>query len=162
MAVTRWVVRALAHTRFVTTPLYRLVLVAALFSALLQLVYGAPNSVVATSGGGWFEWVFVAFQIVGSTAALGGLYLVEGESPWSINPSPPVVPDPPRLQVSLTLELWGLICLQTVMAIQIAASTFYQGRVPSSLALWLVIVFWVWSLFRSRDIIRALRRLTRS
>ena len=151
MAVTRWVVRALAHTRFVTTPLYRLVLVAALFSALLQLVYGAPNSVVATSGGGWFEWVFVAFQIVGSTAAL-----------WSINPSPPVVPDPPRLQVSLTLELWGLICLQTVMAIQIAASTFYQGRVPSSLALWLVIVFWVWSLFRSRDIIRALRRLTRS
>lgn len=158
--VGRW----LSHTRFVPTPVYRLVLIAAGISAVLQLGYGAPISVTATSDTGWFDWTFVGFQLLGAVLALWGLYLVEGETP------PPWVDgtdaahreiDPERLQRSLTMELLGLIFLQTCMAIQIVATVAYNGRVPSALWTWMGIVFWLWSFFRDRDIIRAIRRLTR-
>ena len=165
MAIRIRVGRWLSHTRFVPTPLYRLALVAAVISGLLQLVYGAPAAVSAQAQAGWFDWTFVGLQLVGAICALWGLYLVEGEQfPWaaaSANPSAPHELDPEKLQRSLTLELFGLILLQTVMAIQIAATTFDYGRPPSSLALWIVIVFWVWSFFRDRDIIRAVRKLAR-
>ncbi|QHB37754.1 hypothetical protein I5G63_gp013 [Mycobacterium phage Imvubu] len=163
MAVTSRVGRWLAHTRFVPTPLYRLVLLAAGVSAVLQLVYGAPESVTATSQAGWFDWLFVGFQLVGAVCAIWGLYLVEGENapPWVESPGDPHTIDPEKLQRSLTLELFGLILLQTCMAIQIVATIAYNGRVPSALSTWVVIVFWLWSFFRDRDIIRAVRRLTR-
>lgn len=157
--ISRW----LSHTRFVPTPLYRLVLIAATISALLQLVYGAPESVSSTAQAGWFDWSFVAFQLVGALCALGGLYLVEGESPppWSGTPEIPRDINPERLHLSLSLELLGLIALQTCMAIQIVSTINYNGRVPSALATWIAIVFWLWSFFRDRDILRALRKLTR-
>lgn len=163
MVVTRRVTRWLSHTRFVPTPIYRLILLAAGISASLQLVYGAPDSVTATSGSSLFDWLFVGFQLVGAVSAIWGLYLVEGENapPWAESPGDHHTMDPSKLQRSLTLELFGLILLQTVIAIQIVASSAYAGRIPSALATWMMIVFWLWSFFRDRDIIRALRRLTR-
>lgn len=159
VVVGRW----LAHTRFVPTPLYRLILMAAVVSAVLQLGYGAPDSVSQTSQSSLFDWAFVGFQLVGAVSALCGLYLVEGElpAPWVVASGEHPAIDPSKLQRSLTLELFGLILLQTVMAVQIVASTAYAGRIPSALSTWMVMVFWAWSFFRDRDIIRALRRLTR-
>ncbi|AGT12918.1 hypothetical protein KAYACHO_14 [Mycobacterium phage KayaCho] len=161
--VGRW----LAHTRFVPTPLYRLVLIAAGISAVLQLINGAPASVTATADTGWFDWAFVGFQLIGAVCALWGLYLVEGDTPtpwaaWAATVTGEVPEiDPEKLQRSLTLELVGLIALQTCMAIQIVSTVAYYGRVPSALWTWMGIVFWLWSFFRDRDIIRAIRRLTR-
>ena len=152
----------MAHTRFVPTPLYRLVLMAATVSAMLQLVYGAPESVSVTSQASWFDWLFVGSQLVGALCALSGLYLVEGDNPWLLRVGEePHELDPEKLQRSLTLELFGLIALQTCVAIQIVSTTAFYGRVPSGLATWMMIVFWVWSFFRDRDIIRAIRKLTR-
>lgn len=163
MTVSARVGRWLSHTRFVPTPLYRLMLIAAGISAGLQLIFGAPAAVTAQADATWFDWAFVGFQLAGAVAAIWGLYLVEGENapPWAENPGDPHEIDAGKLQRSLTLELFGLLMLQTVMAIQITASSFDLGRVPSSLALWMVIVFWSWAWFRVRDIVRALRRLTR-
>lgn len=159
MALTTRVGRWLAHTRFVPTPLYRLLLGAAVVSAVLQVLFGAPQSVTSTSQAGWFDWMFVVFQLIGAVCAIWGLYLVEGETPWSLTTVPHEI-DPEKLQRSLTLELFGLILLQTCMAIQIVATIAYNGRIPSALSTWAVIVFWAWSFFRGRDIIRAIRKLT--
>ena len=157
--IGRW----LSHTRFVPTPLYRLVLIAAGISAILQLAFGAPESVTATAQACWFDWMFVVFQLIGAVCAITGLYLVEGENPvpWAVSPAHPPDIDPERLHRSLTLELLGLIFLQTCMAIQIVSTINYNGRPPSALSTWIAIVFWAWSFFRDRDIIRALKKLTR-
>ena len=156
----------LAHTRFVPTPLYRLILIAAVISSVLQLVYGAPVSVQNTSDASWFDWAFVIVQLVGAVLALTGLYLVEGETPPPWISVADVVRgraeiNPEKLHRSLSIELLGLIFLQTVIAVQLAASSFDQGRPPSSLAIWALAVFWAWSFFRDRDILRALRKLTK-
>ncbi|QHB37323.1 hypothetical protein I5G58_gp021 [Mycobacterium phage BirdsNest] len=166
MAVSRRVGSWLAHTRFVPTPLYRLILTAGVISSLLQFIYGAPVSVAAVSDSAAFNWAFVVVQFVGAVLALTGLYLVEGETP------PPWVSvadvargraeiNPEKLHRSLSIELLGLIFIQTVIAVQLAASTLDQGRIPSSLAIWALAVFWAWSFIRDRDILRALRKLTR-
>ena len=168
MATTGRVGRWLAHTRFVPTPLYRLILVAATASSVLQLVYGAPAAVTAVVKSEAFSWAFVGLQLVGAILALIGLYLVEGETPppWTTD-GPTLYEDhrpeidPEKLHRSLTIELLGLIFLQTVIAVQLTASTFDAHRIPSSLALWMVAVFWVWSFFRDRDILRAMRKLTK-
>ncbi|AYP70006.1 hypothetical protein I5G62_gp20 [Mycobacterium phage CRB2] len=158
----------LAHTRFVPTPLYRLILVAACISSLLQLIYGAPASVSSVSRSEAFDWAFVALQLAAAITALVGLYLVEGESPPPWTTSGPAIYaadrpeiDPEKLHRSLTVELLGLIGLQTVMAVQLAASAFDVGRMPSALSTWMMTVFWVWSFFRDRDILRALGKLTK-
>ncbi|URC18122.1 membrane protein [Mycobacterium phage Zenteno07] len=154
----------LSHTRFVPTPLYRLVLVAATVSAVLQLVYGAPTTVSQTSDSLVFDWAFVGVQLVGAVLALTGLYLVEGETPppWVSARDPRArAIDPEKLHRSLTIELLGLIFLQTCMAVQIVSTIAYYGRPPAALSTWVVIVFWAWSFFRDRDILRALRKLTR-
>ncbi|QGH75267.1 membrane protein [Mycobacterium phage Quesadilla] len=164
LRVGRW----LAHTRFVPTPLYRLILVAAVISSVLQLVFGAPVSVSAVARSESFSWAFVALQLAGAVLALIGLYLVEGESPppWTTT-GPDIAAaerakiNPEKLHRSLSIELLGLIFLQTVIAVQLAASAFDQGRIPSSLAIWVLAVFWGWSFFRDRDILRAMRKLTR-
>ena len=160
MAITSRVGRWLAHTRFVPTPLYRLLLGAAVVSAVLQVLFGAPQSVTSTSQAGWFDWMFVVFQLIGAVCALWGLYLVEGKTPWTLTTEPRDI-NPEALQRSLTLELFGLILLQTCGAIQIVASTAYADRIPSAMATWFLIIFWLWSFVRDRDIIRAIRRLTR-
>ena len=164
MALTARVGRWLAHTRFVPTPLYRLILIAGVISSGLQLIYGAPATVASVSDSVAFNWAFVAVQLVGAVLALTGLYLVGSETPlpWRLG-DPWTAPDinPEKLHRSLSIELLGLIFLQTVIAVQLAASALDQGRIPSSLAIWALAVFWSWSFFRDRDILRALRKLTR-
>jgi hypothetical protein len=157
-----------AHTRFVPTPLYRLMLIAAMISGGLQLMFGAPASVRDTSAGTWFDWTFVGIQLISAAFAVVGLYMVEGENapPWVSQTSPVMEPDPDdispgKLHASLTLELMGLLGLQTSMAMQVTANAFQLGRIPSAMTIWMGIVFWFWAWFRVRDIVRAIRKLTR-
>lgn len=150
--VTVWARRWLKHTRFVPTHLYRLLLLAALVSSVLQLVYGAPASVQSATGAAiWMDWMFVGLQLAGSVLALWGLYLVNDNAAHATH-----------LARSLLLELLGLIMLQTSIAVGLVAAVDYQGRVPSALATWLVFTFWVWSFLRDRDIWFAMRALNRA
>lgn len=144
--VRRW----LAHTRFVPTPVYRLMVVSWLISGLLQFVYGAPSSVVIQGPASWFDWAFVIAQLLSAVMLLGGLYLVEGNTAHAT-----------RLHRSLGLEFLGIIGLQTVIAVQVVAATFNQGRIPSAGTTWMGIVFAVWLIWRERDILRVVRVLGR-
>jgi hypothetical protein len=169
MALGKVVGRWLSHTRFVPTPLYRLMLIAAMISGVLQLVYGAPAAVTDAAGNAnWFDWTFVLIQLGAAVLTFWGLYLVEGENapPWVSQTSPIMEPDPRtldpgKLHRSLTMELIGLFGLQTAMALQIVSQMISLGRVPSSMTVWMGIVFWTWAWFRVRDIVRAVRKLTR-
>jgi hypothetical protein len=165
MAAGQRVARWLSHTRFVPTPLYRLMLAAAMISSLLQLAYGAPAAVAETSRSELFDWAMVGVQLAAAITAVIGLYLVEGNTPtpWSDRPPTTEGPDidPEKLHRSLTVELLGLIGLQTCVAIQLFSYFASAGRVPSALSVWMMAMFWAWSFFRDRDILRALRKLTR-
>lgn len=145
----RRVLGALAHTRIVPTPLYRLMLLAWLVSGIVCLFYG-PSASIQSQGPAWFDWTFVGLQITGSALALVGLYSVENNTQHAT-----------RLHLSLNLELLGLILLQTVIALQITATTFDQGRPPVTGGTWMAAIFCVWSFIRARDILRAVSALSR-
>lgn len=156
-----WARRALAHTRFVPTRVYRLMVVAWLISGVLQLLYGAPESIQSTSGpAGWFDWAFVVAQLLSSIFILTGLYLVqEHTKDYVFVDEREAKKYNERLTLSLTIELMGVIGIQTVIAVQVAASAFYQGRVPSAGVTWMAIMFAVFLSFRARDIVKSQRML---
>ena len=152
MDVASRVARWLAHTRFVPTPVYRLMVLSWLVGGLLSLIFGPPFNVASQLDAEpqWFMWAYVALQIAASALTLSGLYLVEEN-----------IAQPEKLHRSLTMELVGIIFLETCIAIQVTATFFSQPSFPTSGLVWMGIVFGLWILARVRDILRAIRRLTR-
>lgn len=161
MATFRRVRQFLAHTRFVPTRVYRLMVLAWLISGVLQLLYGAPISVQDSSGEqNWFDWAFVGAQLLSALFILVGLYLVEEHvDPFVDEAEAARYSD--RLNLSLTIELMGVIGIMTVIVVQTAATTFYYGRVPAAGTSWMAILFAVFLGFRVRDIVKAQRKLAR-
>ena len=147
----------LAHTRFVPTPVYRLMVLAWAVSGLLQILYGAPSSVRQTAPP-WFDWAFVVAQLLSSTFVLVGLYYVEENLDPTITEDEALIYNG-RLRVSLTLELMGIIGLQTVVAVQMASVWFDYGRPPAAGTSWMAILFALYLCFRERDILTAQRKL---
>lgn len=144
--------RFLSHTRYVATPVYRLMVVAWLISAVLQLSTGKANVSIRDGGpGGAWDWIVLGFQIAGPVTCLVGLYLVAENSHHAS-----------KLSRSLTLELIGIIELEMVIAWQIAGATINQGTIPTAGTSWMGIIFGVWMLFRMRAILRAQRELGRT
>lgn len=148
--VARRVRRWLAHTRFVPTPVYRLMVLAWLISGVVQLVYGAPNSVRVVGPSTWFDWVFISFQLLGAVLTLTGLYLVESNSEHAT-----------KMHRSLGMEFIGIVFLQTVVAINVVAIAYNEGRIPAAGTTWMGIIFATWLLWRERDILRVVRVLGR-
>lgn len=160
MAVQRWVSRLLAHTRFVPTPVYRLMVLAWLSSGVLQLIYGAPASVRDTASAHWFDWAFVTCQLVAAALVFAGLYFIEENTTAEFVTNAQAARYAQRLRISLTLELVGIIGLQTIIAVQVVSSTYYQGRLPTAGTTWMAIIFALWLGVRQRDILQAQRTLT--
>lgn len=160
MAVRKWVARLLAHTRFVPTPVYRLMVLAWMVSGVLQLLYGAPTSVRDTAAAGWFDWAFVLCQLVAAWLVFTGLYFIEENITLDFVSEAEARRYADRLKISLVLELVGIIGLQTIIAVQVAASAYYQGRVPSAGTTWMAIIFALWLGVRQRDIVRAQKVLS--
>lgn len=161
MRIRERVMRFLSHTRFVPTPVYRLMVLAWTISGVLQIIYGPPNTVQTTSATGetsWFNLIFVLCQLAASALVFIGLYFVKENSKAfvTVDEADKYVA---RLRISLTLELIGIIGLQTVIAVQVASSAFYQSRIPSAGTTWMAIIFAAWCGFRQRDIILAQRKL---
>lgn len=147
MAVRRRVLRFLAHTRFVPTPLYRLMVLAWGVSGVIALV-GSPTDSIQSVAGPWFDIFMPALQVLACFTVLVGLYQVEGNTHHAT-----------KLNRSLFWELIGIIELETVLAWQVAAATLYTSRLPSSGPTWMAIIFGVWILFRVKDIVLAMREL---
>jgi hypothetical protein len=149
MAVRKRVLRFLTHTRFVPTPLYRLMVLAWGISGVLSLPFlMGPAESVREVNNSWLDWALPVLQIGAAVTVLTGLYLVEGNTHHAS-----------KLARSLTLELFGIIEIEVVIAWQIAAATIYQDRVPTSGPSWMAIVFGSWILFRVKDIVLATRKL---
>lgn len=161
MATFRRVRQFLAHTRFVPTRVYRLMVLAWLISGVLQLLYGAPVSVQDSSGSAaWFDWAFVGAQLLSAIFIIVGLYLVEEHTKDHVFVDEAEAKKySDRLNLSLTIELMGVIGIQTVIVVQAAATTFYYGRIPAAGTTWMALLFAVFLSFRARDIIKAQRKL---
>ncbi|QFG11165.1 membrane protein [Gordonia phage CloverMinnie] len=129
-------------------PLYWQLLVAATISGVLQLIYGAPES-VSKQGGNSVDYMFLGLQLVGAVFALGSLYVEEGSSRHA-----------ERLYWSLAFEAFGLIVLTTAATVYAVAVWYNNGRPPSSMGTWYIIMFGVWSVrTRLPQIWRALQEL---
>lgn len=151
--VWRAVKAALSARRVVKSgspPLYWQLLVAAVISGVLQLIYGAPQSVSNTSGGASsVDYMFLGLQLLGSVVALGSLYMEEGSTRHA-----------ERLYWSLAFEAFGLIILTTAAVVYAVAVWYNNGRPPSSMGTWFIIMFGVWSIrTRLPQIWRALQEL---
>lgn len=144
----------MAHTRFVPTQLYRLMVLSWGISGVVSLATRPADSVTTVANGvwlSWFDWFLPIAQIAAAVTVLTGLYLVQGSTHHAR-----------KLGRSLLLELIGIIELEMVIAWQTAASVIYQGRVPSAGTSWMAIIFGTWILVRVRDIVRAQRELGRT
>jgi hypothetical protein len=148
MGLKIWVRLVLAHTRFVPTPLYRLLVVGQIFAGLSQLIFGAPASVTENSPH-YFNNVFIAFSLLGGVVTLVALYFIDGSTK-----------DAKKLHASLNLELLGLILIQTAITINVAGVFFTLGT-PTSSGTWFLIMFWGWAWFRMGAIVKATRELSR-
>ena len=149
MAVIHVVRRFLGHTRFVPTPLYRLLVVGQVLAGVCQLTFGAPAS-VSDNSPHYFDLAFCMMSFTAGALMLGGLYLVEANTT-----------DPIKLHRSFSMELLGLVLLQTVIAISVAGVLFQLGTPPTSGATWFQIMFWCWGWFRVHDLVRVIRLLGR-
>lgn len=147
------VCRYLRHTRVVQSgspPLYRLLALATVASAVAQsFAQAAPESVAALTPG-WFDWAFTSLTGVGGALVLVGLYMTD-ENRFHAT----------KLADSLNIERFGLSLMMTVIAVNIVAVWFFYGRPPASTGSWLQIGFWFWSWTRLWDIRKALKELTR-
>jgi hypothetical protein len=135
----------------VPTPLYRVLIIGAVFSGLMQVKYGPPVSISGTQTPGYFDTAFVVLQILAGLLNLIGLYLVEGNTTHAR-----------KLQASLTLELIGLIGMQTVISMNIVAVALYYDEPPSAMGTWFQVMFWLWAWTRMYAIIQAQRQLASS
>lgn len=149
MALVRVVRRLLGHTRFVPTPLYRLLVIGQVLAGVSQLVFGPPASVSENSPA-YFDPLFCIASFVAGALTLSGLYLVE-ESTTNAR----------QLHRSFSLELVGLMLLQTVIAINVVGVIYQLGTPPTAGSTWFQIMFWLWGWFRVRDLLRVIKVLGR-
>ncbi|AER47666.1 hypothetical protein [Mycolicibacterium goodii] len=141
----------LSHTRIVQSgspPLYRMLLVGNVISAILMIVDGQIPESVANNAPGWFDAAFIGGQLFAGILALTALYMEDGSTRHAT-----------RLHRSLSLEWAGLMFMQTINGVYFVAVTFNNSGPPTSGATWYVIMFWLWVWVRMRDIRRALKEL---
>lgn len=146
------VCRVLRHTRWVPSgspPLYRLLVVSTILSAIAQSFAKEAVESVAALTPTWFDWAFIGLTALGGVLVLVGLYLTD-ENKYHAT----------RLADSLNIERFGLSLMMTVIAVNIVAVWFFYGRPPTGTGSWFQIGFWVWSWTRLWDIRKALRGLT--
>ena len=148
--IRRAVRRFLGHTRFVPTPLYRLLVLGQIIAGICQLTIGPPSGVSTAEPPHYFVIGFCVTSLVAGTLMLAGLYLVEESTT-----------DAEKLHRSFTLELVGLVLLQTVIAANTVGVIFDLGTPPTSGATWFQIMFWCWAWFRIRDLVRVIKVLGR-
>ncbi|AKG94818.1 hypothetical protein SEA_COROFIN_19 [Mycobacterium phage Corofin] len=139
------------HTRYVysgSPPLYRLMMIGTVLSAVAQAFDRDATLSVASYLPTWADWLFIGAQFVAGLMVWVSLYLVDENREHAT-----------RLNDSLYLELLGLIVMQTVIAVNVVAVAFYYGRQPTGQGSWLQIMLSVWIWTRIRDILRTLRKL---
>ncbi len=125
-------------------------LVGAFISAVIQLSTGKTTISLEAAAPPQFIFVFVLIQLAASTLCLASLYMIDGNKYHAT-----------RLHRSLTVELIGLIFLQTAIAINVTASGFFNSGLPPSPGTWFTIMFWLWSWTRVGEIRRATRELVK-
>lgn len=153
MTFMRGIVAALRNRRIVSSgspPLYCQLLLGAIISGILQLLGSAPESVSRTGNGSTaVDYMFCSLQLSGAVIALFALHIEDGSSRHA-----------ERLYWSLAFEAFGLVLMITTAAVYAVAVTIANGRPPTSMATWFVIMFGIWALrTRLPQIIRALREL---
>lgn len=149
----RRLLRALTHTRIVKSgspPLYRLMLVGVVMSAIVQAYDGSSTDSVAVLTPDWFDWLFIGLTALGGLLGLIGLYMID-ENRYHAS----------RLAASLNVERVGLAWTMTVIVINIVAVVAYYDRPPTSMGSWFQIIFWAWGWTRLWEIRKALRELTK-
>lgn len=139
------------HTRRVTSgnyPLYRILIVCSLLSAIAQALNRQATESVSAVAPAWFDWTFIGLQGLAAGLILWGLY-------WSDDTHY----DQERFNDSLNLEFAGLLFMQTVITVNMVAVVFYYDRPPTTQGSWLQIGLWFWIWFRGWEIYKVIRGL---
>lgn len=144
--------RALSHTRVVETgsfPLYRVLVACSFISSITQAFDRKATISVTSITPDWGDWLFIGAQGAASIMVVTALYMIDANRYHAT-----------KLNDSLNLEFIGLVILQTVIAINVVAVTFYYNRPPTGQGSWFQIGFSFWCFFRLWDIRKAIRKLT--
>lgn len=145
--------RGLRHTRWVPSgspPLYRLILVGVIISGLVQAITGKAPKAVSENSFSWFDYVFTTSQLAAGIVCVVSLYMIDGAR-YSAK----------RLHLSLSLEMLGLIGLQTTTAVSVVANGYFNDGIPPGMGTWVTIMFWCWVWARMWEIRKTTRELTR-
>ncbi|ATW61133.1 hypothetical protein SEA_HARAMBE_38 [Gordonia phage Harambe] len=155
-AAIRTTLRAvLGHTRVVASgsyPLYRLVCLFGIISALLAFAYRQwpPSFAESTDGNLFAGIVFSGMQLVGCTSIIVGMYL-HGE----------VNPKPTRVQTSLAVERFGTVLLIPVIATYTYGVILNNQGPPTTWATSALFAFGLYLVIRFFEIGRALKEVQR-
>ena len=144
---------ALKHTRLVASgspPLYRLMVVGAVISGIIQAANGQASIAVADNSFPWFDYAFITIQLLAAVGVLLSLYMIDGTRY-----------DAAKLHRSLNIEFISLILLQTAIAVNVTAAGFFNDGIPPAQGTWFTIMFFLWALTRLWEIRRAIGDLTR-
>lgn len=136
-------------------PLYRILLVSAICAGVTQSFNRMPPIAVRENSNTLFGYATIGTLLFGGLACLIGIYMSDENKRHAR-----------RLNLSLNIELLGLIALQTATIINMAgviANQLEQGAgwAPPSPSSWYSLGFSLWMWFRIRDVLRAIRELTR-
>lgn len=139
-------------------PLYRILLVAAVLSGITQSIDQQASVGIAENSANWFSYTMIGVLLFGGLASLAGLYMADENKHHAS-----------RLNLSLTVELLGVIALQTATIVNMAGviasrlaepdSGFWSWAPPSPSS-WYSLAFSLWMWFRLKDILLGIRALT--
>lgn len=150
------------HSRQVQSgspPLYRILLLASVLAGITQSVQKNPGTGISDNSVNWFGYTMIGVLLFGGLACIVGLYMANENKHHAR-----------RLNLSLNIELWGLIALQTATIVNMAGvianrvaepDTGFWAWAPPSPSSWYSLGFSLWMWFRIKDIILGIRVLTR-
>lgn len=146
------IIRIKRRTRRVksgTYPLYRLIAVSAVVSAILQMSYKSwPASFESATQTEWMGWIFSTIQLLGGLSIWGALHLHDDEEPALS-----------RVQLSLSLERTGVMLLMSVVCTYTYGVIQQNGGPPKTWATLSLVAFLFYLVYRFIEIGRALREL---
>lgn len=127
----------------------------AICAGVTQSLDRTPPASIKENTATLFGYATIGALLFGGLACFVGLYMADENKHHAS-----------RLNLSLTIELLGLIALQTATIINMAGVIANQlelgnGWAPPSPSSWYSLGFSLWMWFRIRDVLRAIRELTR-
>lgn len=144
--------KAIHHTRVVTSgsyPLYRLMVMGAVISGILQVVFRkTPESLKSLGLHPAYDWFFLLMQLGGALTILVALYMENEEEP-----------EPDHAHLSLSLEQTGLFFLGTAMVVFQFGVIVNNGGPPLAAVTWFGIAFIAYIIKRMREVRRAIKEL---